>query len=66
MVHFNVTEHPSAEWMALQIVQAFPWEHLSLEKDAPEPRAIEPPEMGEVIALPQVGGLHHRYGRRAA
>ena len=40
--------------------------HLSLDKDAPEPRAIEPPELGEVIALPQVGGLHHRYTRRAA
>jgi putative transposase len=148
VVHFNVTEHPTAEWTGLQIVQAFPWDeapryllrdrdgvygarfsrriagmgieevitaprspwqnpyverimgsirrecldhvvvlgerhlrrilksyfdyyhrsrpHLSLEKDSPEPRAIEPPEMGEVIALPQVGGLHHRYERRAA
>jgi putative transposase len=40
--------------------------HLALEKDAPEPRAIEPPEHGRVVALPQVGGLHHRYVRRAA
>jgi putative transposase len=148
VVHFNVTEHPSAEWTALQVVQAFPWEtapkymirdrdkiygarfrgrihnmgieevitapqspwqnpyverihgsirrecldhvivlgethlkrillsyfsyyhrartHLSLEKDAPEPRDVHPPAMGEVIELPQVGGLHHRYERRAA
>ena len=35
--------------------------HLSLGKDSPEPRAIQPPEMGSVLALPQVGGLHHRY-----
>ncbi|HXN22723.1 MAG TPA: hypothetical protein VOA41_08280 [Candidatus Dormibacteraeota bacterium] len=40
--------------------------HLSLAKDAPEPRQIQRPELGEVIELPQVGGLHHRYERRAA
>jgi len=40
--------------------------HLSLGKDAPEPRAIQPPELGAVVAIPQVGGLHHRYERRAA
>ena len=40
--------------------------HLSLGKDAPEPRAVEPPEMGEVVELPLVGGLRHRYVRRAA
>jgi transposase InsO family protein len=40
--------------------------HLSLAKDAPERRAAQPPEMGEVIELPEVGGLHHRYERCAA
>src|SRR6266481_934557 len=40
--------------------------HLALEKDAPEPRAIQPREAGIVVELPQVGGLHHRYERRAA
>jgi putative transposase len=40
--------------------------HLALHKDAPEPRAVEPPEHGRVVALPLVGGLHHRYVRRAA
>ena len=40
--------------------------HLSLEKDCPEPRPISPPAMGNVIVVPQVGGLHHRYERRAA
>ena len=40
--------------------------HLALEKDAPEPRAIELPERGRVVALPRVGGPHHRYVRRAA
>ncbi len=40
--------------------------HLALRKDAPEPRVVEPPEHGAVVALSQVGGLHHRYVRRAA
>ena len=40
--------------------------HLSLGKDAPEKRVVQPPELGPVIELAQVGGLHHRYERRAA
>jgi transposase InsO family protein len=40
--------------------------HLSLEMDSPQPRAVEPPELGEVTALPEVGGLHHHYERQAA
>jgi putative transposase len=148
VVHFNVTEHPTAHWTAQQIVDAFPddaapsyllrdrdhaygeqfrrrvkgmrieevltapqspWQnpfaerligsvrrecldhvvvlderhlrriltaylayyhrgrtHLSLEKDAPDGRPIEPPPLGTVISIPEVGGLHHRYVRRAA
>ena len=40
--------------------------HLSLNKDAPIPRHVMPPNEGCVVASPQVGGLHHRYERRAA
>ena len=40
--------------------------HLSLEKDAPEPRRVESPAMGKVRAIPKVGGLHHYYTRHAA
>ena len=40
--------------------------HLALNKDAPVPRPVAPPTAGRVIATPQVGGLHHRYERRAA
>jgi hypothetical protein len=39
---------------------------LALGKDAPAHRAIQPPALGKVIEIPQVGGLHHRYERRAA
>ncbi|HEV2495198.1 MAG TPA: integrase [Terriglobia bacterium] len=40
--------------------------HLSLAKDAPDERAVQPPELGPVMELAEVGGLHHRYERRAA
>ena len=40
--------------------------HLALEKDSPKPRPIQAPSAGRIIAIPQVGGLHHRYERRAA
>jgi putative transposase len=40
--------------------------HLGLGKDTPESRPVQPPHHGRVIAIPEVGGLHHRYERRAA
>jgi putative transposase len=148
IVHFAITDHPTAEWTAQQMREAFPWDtapryllrdrdrifgkdfvdqvkamgikqvlsaprspwqrayvervigtmrrecldhmivfrerclylhlksftnyyhrsrtHLALERDSPEPRPIQPPAAGRIIAIPEVGGLHHRYERRAA
>jgi len=40
--------------------------HLGLAKDAPIERAVQGPELGKVVEFPEVGGLHHRYERRAA
>jgi hypothetical protein len=40
--------------------------HLSLEKDSPKPREVESPDQGTIVEFPMVGGLHHRYARRAA
>ena len=40
--------------------------HLSLGKDAPMRRQTLPPKMGQVIEMPVVSGLHHRYVRKAA
>ncbi len=40
--------------------------HLALSKDSPEPRVKQPPDLGAVIEIAEVGGLHHRYERRAA
>jgi len=147
VLHFNVTEHPTAHWTAQQLVDAFPedsapafllrdrdqvygqpfrhrmkgmgieevltaphspWQnpfaerligsirreclhhvlvlsechlhriltryfayyhqartHLSLDKDTPALRPIELPAAGQIVQLPEVGGLHHRYVRQA-
>src|SRR5271166_6073373 len=40
--------------------------HLSLDKDCPDSRPIIPRKIGKVVAIPKVGGLHHRYERMAA
>lgn len=147
-VHVAVTEHPTSEWVAHQLLEAFPWDsapryllrdrdksygekfseaarclgirevltaaespwqnayverligsirrecldhvivlnetglrrilksyfeyyersrtHLSLGKDSPVTRPIQPVAVGPVVEIPQVGGLHHRYERVAA
>ncbi|MFC2173220.1 integrase core domain-containing protein [Acidobacteriota bacterium] len=39
--------------------------HLSLDRNSPCPREVDPPEGGKVIAIPKVGGLHNHYKRAA-
>jgi putative transposase len=148
VVHFNVTEHPTAEWTAQQVINAFPWDeapryllrdrdriygtsfqqrvqhmeneevviaprspwqnpyverligsirrecldhvlvlherhlrrlltsyfqyyhrwrtHRALDMDCPVPRPVQRPGDGSIKEVPEVGGLHHHYERRAA
>ena len=40
--------------------------HLGLEKDCPISRPVEPAVMGNIQSGSILGGLHHRYTRRAA
>jgi putative transposase len=40
--------------------------HLGLEKDCPDQRGVELPEIGSIKSEPVLGGLHHRYFRNAA
>ncbi len=39
--------------------------HMSLGGNSPIPRKVEPPAAGDVVAVPYLGGLHHRYTRAA-
>jgi len=39
--------------------------HQALDNNSPQPRVIDPPSGGRIVATPQVGGLHHRYQRAA-
>ena len=39
--------------------------HLSLEKDSPVSRSVEPPSLGPVIEIPKAGGLHRLYTRKS-
>jgi putative transposase len=39
--------------------------HQSLDNNSPQPRVVEPPPCGRIVAIPQIGGLHHRYQRVA-
>jgi len=40
--------------------------HVALDKDATLPGPVMAPGEGDIVASPEVGGLHHRYERRAA
>jgi hypothetical protein len=53
IIHFSITEHPTAQWTAQQM-------------DCPQSRLIQPAACGQVIEVPEAGGLHHHYERVAA
>jgi transposase InsO family protein len=39
--------------------------HQALGNNSPHPREVQPAARGSIVALPLVGGLHHRYQRAA-
>ena len=40
--------------------------HLGLQKDTPDHRPVSGTSIGPIVAMSEVGGLHHRYERYAA
>jgi len=40
--------------------------HRALDMDCPVPQPVQWPEVGSSREVPEVGGLHHHYERRAA
>jgi hypothetical protein len=57
---------PPQPYLLLRLLPKQTCTHLALDKDAPDLRPTEPPEVGGIVQLPEVGGLHHRYSRQAA
>jgi putative transposase len=61
VVHFNVTEHPTAAWAAQQVVDAFPWEeaprYLLRDRDCVYSAAfrqrVQHMEIGEILIAPR-------------
>jgi putative transposase len=61
VVHFNVTEHPTAHWTAQQIIEAFPWDtaprYLLRDRDAifgnPFQRRLESMGIEQVLTAPR-------------
>jgi putative transposase len=61
IVHFNVTEHPTAQWTAQQLVEAFPWEtaprYLLRDRDAVSgegfPRRLTSLGIDQMLAAPR-------------
>jgi len=49
----------AANWLGIREV-------LTLGKDAPISRPVQTADLGQIVEVPQVGGLHHRYDRIAA
>ena len=62
----KTTSGPSATIDSLQRGCHQARTHLALDKDAPDIRPIQLPEAGRILQIAEVGGLHHRYVRRAA
>ena len=40
--------------------------HRALDQDSPDSRPVEPPDHGNIVELPRLSELHHRYTRQAA
>jgi putative transposase len=66
--HVIVLHERHLRWLLIEYFQYYHrWHtHLALAMDCPEPRPVQPSEHGRVIAVPEVGGLHHHYERRVA
>jgi len=39
--------------------------HHALDQNSPHPRSLAPPSRKRILAIPHLGGLHHRYQRVA-
>ena len=69
VVHFNVTEPPTALWTAQQVIEAFPWEeaprYLFRDRDclygAAFRQRVQHMGIKEVLIAPRVRGSTHMW-----
>ena len=74
VLHFRVTQHPTAEWHLRRLAGDYIGYyhadriHGGLGKDTPNRRPVEkkPSPEATVVSSPRVGGLHHRYSWQQA
>jgi len=63
LLWFAVTRNPTAEWLARQITEAFPWnsapKYLIRDNDRAFGVAFPIERFGNIVAYPILGGLHH-------
>jgi hypothetical protein len=66
ILHFNVTEHPTAEWTATQLMQAFPWDaaHRYLLRDRDQVYGEAFRKQAVSMAITEVLTLRSRPGNR--
>ena len=60
IAHFNVTDHPSAEWTAQQIVDAFPWGVLLVSCSETEMESMAATSLGASLASASTSFGRHR------
>jgi hypothetical protein len=62
ILHPNVTDHPTGQWIVQKLIKAIARTTVSTE-DTPATRAVapEPTASARLVAHPRSGGLHHRY-----
>jgi hypothetical protein len=69
LIWINVTANPTAEWVARQITEAFPWDeaprYMIRDRDRIYGALVTRPvqRTGVIRSSAILGGLHHHYGR---
>lgn len=61
-IHFNVTAHPTVEWTARQVAEAFPWDNAPgyLFCELTIGIVVLPTESSFLVGTPRQGAIDHQ------